>query len=58
MKPRNRITTTMIVSIMGKTAQTWPIPFFLEPLPAEAELPPRWEDSVRHLPPDPLGGVQ
>lgn len=31
---------------------------FLEPLPAEAELPPRWEDSVRHLPPDPVGGMQ
>lgn len=27
---------------------------FLEPLPAHAELPPRWGDSIRNVPPNPL----
>lgn len=31
---------------------------FLDPLPADAELPPRWEHSLRNIPPDPIGGMQ
>lgn len=31
---------------------------FLEPLPEGAEPPPRWEDTIRNIPPDPLGGIQ
>lgn len=31
---------------------------FLEPLPAQAEPPPRWMDSIRNTPPNPIGGAQ
>ncbi len=31
---------------------------FLEPLPEDAQLPPRWDESIENIPPDPIGGMQ